>query len=134
MNLIAEIGFDNSFSFIFSPRPGTPAAEFADTTPMALKKQRLAILQARITQNAQQIARRMVGSTQRILVTGTSKKDPGELSGRTECNRVVNFPADNHAIIGQLVDVVVTDAYPNSLRGVLLEKRPEKRPAQRLRA
>jgi len=126
MNLIADIGFDNSFSFIFSPRPGTPAAEFADGTPMTVKKQRLAILQARITQNAQQIARRLVGSTQRILVTGTSKKDPGELSGRTECNRVVNFPADNHGVIGELVDVVITDAYPNSLRGVV--------PAQRLRA
>jgi len=68
----------------------------------------------------------MVGSTQRVLVTGTSKKDPGELSGRTECNRVVNFPADNHGLIGDLVDVVITEAYPNSLRGVL--------PAQRLRA
>jgi tRNA-2-methylthio-N6-dimethylallyladenosine synthase len=126
MNLIAEIGFDNSFSFIFSPRPGTPAATFADATPMEVKKQRLAILQARITQNAQQIARRMVGTTQRILVTGPSKKDPGELSGRTECNRVVNFPAPNHELIGQLVDVVITDAYPNSLRGML--------PAQRMRA
>jgi tRNA-2-methylthio-N6-dimethylallyladenosine synthase len=119
MNLIAEIGFDNSFSFIFSARPGTPAAEFADTTPMDVKKRRLAILQARITQNARQIARRMVGSTQRILVTGTSKKDPGELSGRTECNRVVNFPADNHELIGTLTDVVITEAYPNSLRGAL---------------
>lgn len=125
MNLIAEIGFDNSFSFIFSARPGTPAAEFADTTPMEVKKRRLAILQARITQNAQQIARRMVGSTQRILVTGTSKKDPGELSGRTECNRAVNFPADNHGLIGTLTDVVITDAYPNSLRGTLMPLRKQ---------
>jgi tRNA-2-methylthio-N6-dimethylallyladenosine synthase len=142
MNLIAEIGFDNSFSFIFSPRPGTPAAEMADATPMDVKKQRLAILQARITQNAQQIARRMVGTTQRVLVMGPSKKDPGELSGRTECNRVVNFPADNHALTGQFADVVITDAYPNSLRGVLPNAAPtqdtaptqDRAPAQRLLA
>ena len=120
MDLIQAIGFDMSFSFIYSARPGTPAAELPDNTPMDVKKKRLAILQERINQQAMQISRRMVGNRERILVTGVSKKDPGELQGRTENNRVVNFRCDNHDIIGEFADVTITDALPNSLRGELL--------------
>ena len=119
MNLIAEIGFDHSFSFIFSARPGTPAADLPDDTPMEVKKQRLSILQSRILQHANSISEAMVGTTEPVLVTGTSKKDPGELQGRTENNRVVNFRADDHNVIGQIVDMKITDALPNSLRGEL---------------
>nr|WP_163502567.1 tRNA (N6-isopentenyl adenosine(37)-C2)-methylthiotransferase MiaB [Halomonas socia] len=120
MNLIHRIGFDHSFSFVYSARPGTPAASLADDTPEAVKKQRLAILQERITQQSMQISRRMVGSTQRILVTGFSPKDPGQLSGRTENNRVVNFRAANPTeMIGHFVDVEISEALPNSLRGEL---------------
>ncbi|AZZ90831.1 tRNA (N6-isopentenyl adenosine(37)-C2)-methylthiotransferase MiaB [Hahella sp. KA22] len=117
MNLINEIGFDHSFSFVYSARPGTPAANLEDNVSEEAKKQRLAILQQRILQFAQDISRKMVGSTQRILVTGVSKKDPGELQGRTENNRVVNFRTDSHDIIGRFVDVTITAALPNSLRG-----------------
>ena len=121
MNLINDIGFDTSFSFIYSARPGTPASDLSDDTPEETKKQRLAILQQRITQQAQGISRRMVGSQQRILVTGFSKKDPGEMQGRTENNRVVNFKANqdrsDSQLIGRFIDVTVTDAMPNSLRG-----------------
>ena len=120
MNLINHIGFDVSFSFIYSPRPGTPAATLPDDTPEAVKKQRLKILQDRIVQHAQQISRRMVGREETILVSGVSKKDPGELQGRTENNRVVNFKADDHSLIGKFVRVRIDDAYPNSLRGILL--------------
>ena len=120
MNLINRIGFDTSFSFIYSARPGTPAANLEDDTPEELKKQRLQILQARIVQHAQQISRRMVGREETILVTGVSRKDPGELQGRTENNRVVNFKADDHSLIGKFVKVSIEDAYPNSLRGILL--------------
>ncbi|MBU6950019.1 tRNA (N6-isopentenyl adenosine(37)-C2)-methylthiotransferase MiaB [Hahella sp. HN01] len=117
MNLINEIGFDHSFSFVYSARPGTPAANLEDNVSEEAKKQRLAILQQRILQFAQDISRKMVGSTQRILVTGVSKKDPGELQGRTENNRVVNFRSGSHDIIGRFVDVTITAALPNSLRG-----------------
>ncbi|MDY0069527.1 MAG: tRNA (N6-isopentenyl adenosine(37)-C2)-methylthiotransferase MiaB [Porticoccaceae bacterium] len=117
MTLIEEIGFDTSFSFIYSARPGTPAADLPDDTPEAVKKERLRILQGRIEQHALEISRRMVGSTQRLLVTGISKKDPGQLQGRTENNRVVNFRADDHQLIGAFVDVVITEALPHSLRG-----------------
>jgi tRNA-2-methylthio-N6-dimethylallyladenosine synthase len=121
MQLIEEIGFDSSFSFIYSARPGTPAAELPDNTAEDTKKQRLQLLQARINQHAQEISRRMVGSTQSILVTGASKKDPGQLQGRTENNRAVNFSTTDQALIGQFVDVEIVDALPNSLRGVLLD-------------
>ncbi len=121
MNLIAEIGFDQSFSFIYSRRPGTPAASLADDTPMDIKKQRLRILQARINQQALEISNAMVGSTQRVLVEKTSKKDANQLAGRTENMRWVNFDA-NASCIGQFVDVVITEALPNSLRGRLLGK------------
>ncbi len=120
MNLIAEIGFDTSFSFVYSARPGTPAAELEDDLPEEAKKQRLQILQTRITQNAQQISRRMVGNTETILVTGVSKKDPGQLQGRTENNRVVNFRCDDHSLIGKFVKTKIEDAYSNSLLGTYL--------------
>lgn len=120
MKLIEDIGFDTSFSFIYSRRPGTPAADLPDTVTEETKKQRLHILQSRITQNALQISRRMVGSTQRILVNGYSKKDPGQLSGRTENNRVVNFRSDNPDLIGHFADVKIVEAYPNSLIGELV--------------
>ena len=120
MKLIQDVGFDLSFSFIYSPRPGTPASDLPDTTPEDVKKERLRILQTRITQQAQEIARRMVGNTERVLVTGYSKKDPGQLSGRTENNRVVNFRCDTPELIGKFADILIEEALPNSLRGVLL--------------
>lgn len=119
MDLIEEIGFDQSYSFIFSARPGTPAAEMVDETPLEVKKERLAILQRRIDQQAFSISRKMVGTIQPILVSDRSKKDPGQLQGRTENNRVVNFRADNSNLIGQFVDIEISEALPNSLRGVL---------------
>ena len=119
MNLIAEIGFDHSFSFIYSARPGTPAADLRDHTDEHIKKQRLAILQARILQHANSISEAMVGSTETILVTGPSKKDPGQLQGRTENNRVVNFRSELQGLVGQLIPVRITKALPNSLRGEL---------------
>jgi tRNA-2-methylthio-N6-dimethylallyladenosine synthase len=121
MNLVAEIGFDQSFSFIYSARPGTPAASFEDDTPIAVKKQRLQILQARINQQAMDISRSMIGTTQRVLVEKTSKKDVHQLAGRTENMRWVNFNA-KPSCIGQFVDVVITEALPNSLRGRLLSQ------------
>ncbi|MFT4614123.1 MAG: tRNA-2-methylthio-N6-dimethylallyladenosine synthase [Bacteroidia bacterium] len=121
MKLIEEIGFDSSFSFVYSARPGTPAADLPDDTDEQVKKQRLAILQGRIAQQATAISRAMVGSRQRILITGVSKKDPGQLQGRTENNRAVNFRHDNHALIGQFADVDISEALPNSLRGVLAD-------------
>ncbi|MDF1640403.1 MAG: tRNA (N6-isopentenyl adenosine(37)-C2)-methylthiotransferase MiaB [Thalassolituus sp.] len=120
MNLVNQIGFDTSFSFVYSARPGTPAAELPDDTPESLKKERLQILQARIIQTAAQISRRMVGREETILVTGVSRKDLGELSGRTENNRVVNFRSDDHSLIGKFVRVKIDDAYQNSLHGILL--------------
>jgi len=118
MNLIADIGFDQSFSFIYSPRPGTPAAALADDTPAETKKERLAILQDRINRQAMAISRAMVGSTQSVLVERPSKKDPRQLAGRTENMRWVNFDGDP-ALIGGFVDVLITEALPNSLRGRL---------------
>ena len=117
MSLIEALGFDHSFSFIFSARPGTPAAELPDETPMDVKKERLNILQAWILQHAMLISRRMVGTEQVVLVTGVSKKDPGQLQGRTENNRVVNFRSDDAALIGGFSRINVTEALPNSLRG-----------------
>ncbi|MFT6030271.1 MAG: tRNA-2-methylthio-N6-dimethylallyladenosine synthase [Oleiphilaceae bacterium] len=121
MNLINDVGFDSSFSFIFSPRPGTPAADMEDGISDEIKKERLAILQQRIAQQAQEISRKMVDNIERILITGFSKKDPGELQGRTENNRVVNFKAKqdrtDSQLIGRFIDVKIIDAYSNSLRG-----------------
>lgn len=120
MNLIQTIGFDHSFSFVYSPRPGTPAAGLEDDTPEAVKKQRLAILQQRITQQAQQISRRMVGSTQIVLVTERSERNPAELQGRTENNRLTFFACDDDELIGKFVQVRITEAYANSLRGEVI--------------
>lgn len=120
MNLIQEIGFDHSFSFIYSPRPGTPAANLPDDVPMEVKKQRLSILQMRINQQAAAISEAMVGTEQTLLITGTSKKDPNVLSGRTENNRVVNFKGP-HDLIGTMIPVKITEALPNSLRGELIK-------------
>ena len=118
MNLVADIGFDQSFSFIYSARPGTPAASFADDTPMDVKKQRLQILQARINQQALEISQGMIGTTQRVLVEKMSVKSDTQVAGRTENNRWVNFDADA-SFIGEFADVVITEALPNSLRGRL---------------
>ncbi len=119
MRLIADLGFDHSFSFVYSARPGTPAAELPDHTPEELKKQRLALLQARINQQAFEISRRMVGRIERVLVTEVSKRDPGRLQGRTENNRLTHFRSDDPGLIGQFVDVEITEALPNSLRAEL---------------
>ncbi|MDZ4144214.1 MAG: tRNA (N6-isopentenyl adenosine(37)-C2)-methylthiotransferase MiaB [Burkholderiales bacterium] len=116
MKLIDDVGFDNSFSFIFSPRPGTPAANLADDTPQAVKLQRLQHLQKVIDASIQNISARRVGTVQRILVEGPSRKDASELMGRTECNRVVNFKGPQR-LVGQMVDVAVTQAMHYTLRG-----------------
>jgi len=118
MKLIEEIGFDASFSFIYSRRPGTPAAALTDDTPHEVKLARLQRLQARIEQQAQAISRGMVGTLQRVLVEGAARKDAAELCGRTGNNRVVNFPGSRE-LIGRLVDVMVTTALPHCLRGEL---------------
>lgn len=118
MNLIHEIGFDHSFSFIYSPRPGTPAAQLPDDVPMEVKKQRLAILQDRIRLNTKLISEQMIGTKETILVTGPSKKNPDKLSGRTDNNRVVNFVGD-HSLIGQLIEINITHATTYSLLGEL---------------
>ena len=119
MKLIADIHFDNSFSFIFSPRPGTPAAALPDDTPAELKSARLQRLQAQLETQVRAISEQRVGTVQRILVTGRSKKDARELMGRTECNRIVNFDGGPLAerLIGQLIDVRISQALPHSLRG-----------------
>ncbi|TAK78434.1 MAG: tRNA (N6-isopentenyl adenosine(37)-C2)-methylthiotransferase MiaB [Gammaproteobacteria bacterium] len=116
MNLIHEIEFDHSFSFIYSARPGTPAAQLPDDVPLEVKKQRLAILQERILLNTRRFSEKMVGTIQTILVTGPAVKHPEQMSGRTENNRVVNFIGDKR-LIGQMVSVRITEALPNSLRG-----------------
>ncbi|WP_284335026.1 tRNA (N6-isopentenyl adenosine(37)-C2)-methylthiotransferase MiaB [Comamonas sp. NoAH] len=116
MKLIHDVRFDNSFSFIFSPRPGTPAANLHDDTPHDVKLRRLQELQAVINQNIKDISLERVGTVQKLLVEGLSKRDNGELMGRTECNRVVNFPG-NERLIGQLVDVKITEAMTYTLRG-----------------
>ena len=119
MALIDEIGFDNSFSFVFSARPGTPAANLPDDTPQAVKLARLQRLQAAIEAHAQRISAAMVGSVQKVLVEGPSRKNPAELTGRTECNRIVNF-AGAPRLVGEMVDLRVTQAMPHSLRGEVL--------------
>jgi tRNA-2-methylthio-N6-dimethylallyladenosine synthase len=119
MKLVRDVGFDASFSFIFSPRPGTPAAALEDTTPHEEKVRRLQELQAEIEANAVRISETMVGQTARILVTGTSRKDASELMGRTECNRIVNFKG-HPRLMNQLIDVKLTQAFAHSLRGEVL--------------
>jgi tRNA-2-methylthio-N6-dimethylallyladenosine synthase len=122
MKLITDVGFDTSFSFIFSPRPGTPAANLADDTPHPVKLQRLQHLQATIEDNVRRISASREGTVQRILVEGTSRKSAEELMGRTECNRIVNFDGGPQAarLVGQMIDVRITEARPHSLRGEVL--------------
>ena len=125
MNLVAEVGFDQSFSFLYSRRPGTPAAALPDEVPQEIKQQRLELLQQRLNGQARAISQRMVGSTQRVLVERPAKRNPEQLAGRTDNNRWVNFdgPADEpKRLINQFAEVVITEAMPNSLRGRLLEE------------
>jgi tRNA-2-methylthio-N6-dimethylallyladenosine synthase len=117
--LIDEIGFDHSFSFIYSPRPGTPAADFVDDVSPEVKKERLAQVQARFLASETRIAQAMIGTIQTILVEGPSRKNPQQMSGRCDNYRVVNFDADAD-IIGQFVSVRITEALPNSLRGIMV--------------
>lgn len=119
MDLVKEIQFDQSFSFIYSKRPGTPAANLADNTTLNVKKDRLKRLQSQLNHNALVISRQMVGTTQRILVEGISKKNDKILAGRTENNRIVNFAADS-SLISQLINVKITEALPHSLRGEII--------------
>ncbi|MDO9226108.1 MAG: tRNA (N6-isopentenyl adenosine(37)-C2)-methylthiotransferase MiaB [Pseudomonadota bacterium] len=121
LKLIEDVGFDASFSFVYSPRPGTPAAGMTDDTPHEVKMQRLYRLQELINKQAAAISASMVGAVQRVLVEKPSKKDPNELMGRTENNRIVNFPAPAR-LIGQFVDVLITQAMPHSLRGEVVVK------------
>jgi tRNA-2-methylthio-N6-dimethylallyladenosine synthase len=125
MKLIDDVGFDSSFSFIFSPRPGTPAAALHDETPHAVKLARLQYLQARIEENVQAISASRVGTVQRILVEGPARKPSlagPQSMGRTVCNRIVNFPSgpDHARLVGQMIDVRITEALPHSLRGEVL--------------
>ena len=115
MKLVDDVGFDASFSFIFSPRPGTPAAALHDDTPHEVKLKRLQHLQAVLEENIRRISASRLGTVQRILVEGPSRKDKNELMGRTECNRIVNFPGPQR-LVGQMVDVTITEALPHSLR------------------
>ena len=125
MKLIADVGFDASFSFIFSPRPGTPAANLPDDTPYEVKVARLQQLQAAIETHALSISQTLVGTTQKVLVVGNAKKDPSELMGRTECNRIVNFKGQPR-LMNELIELQITEAYTHSLRGAvpLLEEVP----------
>ena len=116
LKLVEDVGFDQSFSFIYSRRPGTPAADLPDATPQATKQGRLERLQAHVTAHSAAISRAMIGSVQRVLVERPSKRDPNELTGKTENMRSVNF-AGHARLIGQFVDVVITEAMSNSLRG-----------------
>jgi tRNA-2-methylthio-N6-dimethylallyladenosine synthase len=119
MKLIEEVGFDNSFSFVYSPRPGTPALDLEDTTPPEVKSARLSRLQKRIDEQAQVISKAMIGSVQRVLVEGTSRKDVLEMAARTDNNRIVNF-AGNPRLINTFVNVRITNALPHSLRGEIV--------------
>ncbi|MEL0583750.1 MAG: tRNA (N6-isopentenyl adenosine(37)-C2)-methylthiotransferase MiaB [Candidatus Thiodiazotropha sp. (ex. Lucinoma kazani)] len=125
LQLIEEIGFDNSYSFIYSRRPGTPASDLIDDVTLSVKQQRLERLQQLINTQAQRISRQMVGTTQRILVERPAKKNPRQLAGRTENNRVVNFNAPAE-LMGHFVDVRITEALPNSLRGEWLEPKNDR--------
>jgi tRNA-2-methylthio-N6-dimethylallyladenosine synthase len=116
MDLVETVGFDHSFSFVYSARPGTPAASLSDNVPLEEKKQRLALLQEKINQQATAISQTMVGTVENVLVEGPSKKDPHQLRGRTDNNRVVNF-SGHPRLIGQFIKIRITEALPNSLRG-----------------
>jgi len=119
MALVHEVGFDASFSFVYSPRPGTPAAALADETPPEVKQERLRQVQAAIDANAARISASLVGTVQQVLVEGRSRKDAGEATGRTSCNRTVNFPAPQE-LAGSFVGLVITEARAHSLRGQLV--------------
>ncbi len=125
MDLIEDVGFDTSFSFLYSPRPGTPAASLTDDVPIERRKERLTLLQERLRCQGEAVSRAMVGTVQRVLVTGASRKDPGQLAARTENNRVVNFPATDRGLIGAFVDLEITAAMTNSLRGRIRRLSPE---------
>lgn len=127
LNLVKDLDFDHSFSFIYSPRPGTPAAELEDNTPLEVKKERLARLQAQLLKQEKVKSNAMLNTTQAVLITGKSKKNEQELTGRTENNRVVNFQGDEKWI-GAIVPVVITDVYANSLRGRVTIKENETNP------
>ena len=126
MKLITDVGYDSSFSFIFSPRPGTPAANLPDDTPHEVKLKRLQHLQAVLEENVRRISASREGTVQRILVEGPSRKNAAELMGRTECNRIVNFDGGPNSarLIGQMIDVKITQALPHSLRGEVLLREP----------
>jgi tRNA-2-methylthio-N6-dimethylallyladenosine synthase len=119
MKLVEDIGFDASFSFVYSRRPGTPAADLADDTPQEVKLARLQQLQAALEANARRVSSAMVGSVQRILVEGAARRGAGLMSGRTENNRIVNFPGSAR-LAGQMIEVRITEALPHSLRGEVL--------------
>ena len=119
MRLIEELNFDESYSFVYSPRPGTPAADLPDETPQEVKLERLHRLQAQINQQARKISQSMVNSVQRVLLEGTSKKNAGEFCGRTDNNRVVNL-ASNPEHVGSFINVRITEARAHSLRGEML--------------
>jgi tRNA-2-methylthio-N6-dimethylallyladenosine synthase len=121
MTLIDDVGFDSAFSFVYSPRPGTPAAELADPVPQAVAQARLATLQAKIDEQYLACGHAMVGTRQRVLVTGHAAKNPAELAARTSNNRVVNLPGDA-ILIGQYADALITAALPHSLRGELFSR------------
>ncbi|MCJ8314820.1 MAG: tRNA (N6-isopentenyl adenosine(37)-C2)-methylthiotransferase MiaB [Pseudomonadales bacterium] len=120
MDLIATVGFDFSFSFVYSARPGTPAASLEDNTPESLKKERLALLQQRINQQNSEITRKMVGNVEVVLVEGVGTKDPSLLKGRTENNRLVYFKSDDHSLIAKFVQTKITDGHGNSLKGEIV--------------
>jgi len=126
LKLIDDVGFDASFSFVFSKRPGTPAAALADDTPQEVKLKRLQHLQATIETNVRRISASRVGTVQRLLVEGPSRKDAAELMGRTECNRIVNFAGGPHSarLVGQMLDVLITEALPHSMRGQVAVETP----------
>jgi tRNA-2-methylthio-N6-dimethylallyladenosine synthase len=128
MQLVADVGFDASFSFIFSARPGTPAASLADDTPAEVKLKRLQTLQARLEDKVREISASRLGTVQRVLVEGPSRRDSTELMGRTECNRIVNF-AGPARLIGQMINVTITEAMPHSLRGEVTTLMPAALPA-----
>ena len=131
MKLIEDVGYDSSFSFVFSPRPGTPAAALHDDTPHDVKLKRLYRLQSLVTEQARRIAESRLGTVQRVLVEGPSRKDPNELSGRTECNRMVSFKGgpSSARLIGQMIDVTITQLNAHSLRGEVLQREDQAQPA-----
>ena len=119
IKLIEDVGFDHSFSFIYSARPGTPAAELEDNISHEIKRRRLSRLQARINEMAATISEQMIGTVQKVLVEGAARKGEGMLAGRTENNRVANFSSSDKSLVGTFIDLEITEALPNSLRGIV---------------